>query len=79
MAYVLQRRNAMNGTDELGKSENDDDLFGGWFEQGEGEAAEFSEDAPYEEGSHRGSRAGVVIAALSATALTLVLVLTRHV
>ena len=35
MAYVLQRRNAMNGTDELGKSENDDDLFGGWFEQGE--------------------------------------------
>jgi len=69
----------MNATDELGKNENDDDLSGGWFEQGESETAEFSDEAPYEEVRDRGSRAGVVIAAVSATALTLVLVLARHV
>jgi len=79
LARPLHCRNAMNGTDELEKNENDDDLFGGWFEQGEGEAAESSEEACYEEVTGRGSRVGVVIAAVSATALTLVLVLAGHV
>ncbi len=69
----------MNATDELGKNDNDDDLFGGWFEQGEGEAGELSDEAPYEEVRSRGSRVGVVVAAVSATALTVVLVLARHV
>ena len=52
--------------------ENDDDLFGEWFEQGE--LGLIPETAPQAEVSGRGSRVGIVVAAVSATVLTLVMV-----
>ena len=77
LACPLQCENDMNATDELGKNENDDDLFGGWFE--ESEPGEVSEEASYEPLRDRRPRAGMVIAAVSATALTIVLVLAGRV
>jgi len=77
LACPLQCENHMNGTDELGKNENDDDLFGGWFE--ESEPGEVSEEASYETVSDRRPRAGMVIAAVSATALTVLLVIASRV
>jgi hypothetical protein len=61
----------MNGTNELATNENDD-LFEGWFEQGEVPGA--LEAAPYDEPTNRRSRVGMVIAAVSAAVLTLVVV-----
>jgi hypothetical protein len=56
---------------------NEDDLVESWFEQGE--LGDIAEAAPYEERPTRRSRVGVVVAAISATALTLVLVFVGHV
>jgi hypothetical protein len=62
----------MKGRSESAMDENDDDLFGEWFERGELGLA--PEAAPQDEGSARGSRVGIVVAAVSATVLTLVIV-----
>jgi hypothetical protein len=63
----------MTDTSEFGTDENQDDPFRDWFEQGDLMAT--SEEAPaYEEMPDRRSRVGMVIGAVSATALTLVLV-----
>jgi hypothetical protein len=58
--------------DDLARDRIDDELAEGWFEQGE--LADVSGQAPDEEGAVRRSRFGVVVAAISATALTLVIV-----
>ncbi|HMF43725.1 MAG TPA: hypothetical protein VKQ32_23785 [Polyangia bacterium] len=62
----------MNGTNEWAVDETDRDLFESWFEQGELGAV--AEAAPHDEMRAGRSRLGVVIAAVSATALTLVIV-----
>jgi hypothetical protein len=67
----------MKATNDLATDGNDHDLFEGWFEQGELAAA--PEAAAYDETRSRPSRAGVVIAAISATALVLVMVIVGHV
>jgi hypothetical protein len=72
LACPLHCRNGMNGTNELAMDENDNDLFGGWFE--DSELASVPEAAPYEEISDRPSRVGMIVAGISATALTLVLI-----
>ena len=63
----------MNGTNDLGTDGSDNDLFEGWFEQGELTAD--LETADHQEMSHHRSRVGMIIAAVSATALILVMVL----
>ena len=62
----------MNGTNDLATDESDNDLFEGWFEQGELTAD--PEAAAPQETSHHRSRVGVIIAAVSATALLLLMV-----
>jgi hypothetical protein len=62
----------MTGTNDWAMDGNENDLFEGWFEQGELAAA--PEAATYEELSPERSRVGVVVAAVSATALVLVMV-----
>jgi hypothetical protein len=57
--------------------ENDDELLESWFARGE--LAELSEAPLYEEESDRRSRVGVVVAAVSAAALTLLIVLAGRV
>jgi hypothetical protein len=67
----------MSGKSESAAGESDDDLFEGWFEQGELVAV--SEAGPYDEISDRRPRVAMVIAAaISATALTLVVLLAGH-
>jgi len=67
------RRTVMKPANELAMDQNDDDLSGGWFE--ESEVAAVSQAEPYyEESGDRPSRVGLVIAGVSATALTLVIV-----
>ena len=51
---------------------NDEELLERWFAQGE--SAELSEAAPFEEMSNYRSRVGVVIAAISATVVALLIV-----
>jgi hypothetical protein len=72
LARLLHRVNAMSGANESERDEGDDDLFGGWFE--EGDLAMVPEAAPYEEVRDRRARVGVVVAAVSATALALLIV-----
>jgi hypothetical protein len=72
LARTLHCRNGMNGTNESAVDENDNDLFERWFEQGE--LAAVPEAAPYDEISDRPSRVGMIVAAISATALTLVMI-----
>jgi hypothetical protein len=67
----------MNAPNDWAIDDDDDHLVEGWFQQGE--LGDVPEAAPYEEVGGRRSRAGVVIAAVSATALTLVLVLVGRV
>jgi len=67
----------MNSTSDLATDGNDDDLFEGWFEQSDLTAV--PEAAPHKEMRDRRSRVGVVIAAISATALTVVIVLAGRV
>ena len=62
----------MSGANESARDESDDELFGGWFE--EGELAAVPEAGPYEETRDRRARVGAVVAAVSATALALLLV-----
>jgi len=57
--------------------EIDDEQLESWFARGE--LADVSEAAPYEEASDRRSRVGVVVAAISATALTLLIALAGHI
>lgn len=75
VARALQCTNVMNGTSASDSA--DDDLVERWFEQGE--MGTLAEAAPYEPPRERRSRAGVVIAAISATVLTLVIVFAGHV
>jgi hypothetical protein len=66
----------MKGTDDLATDGDDDDLLEGWFAQGE---LTEGPEGVYEEVSDRRSRFGVVIAAVSATALILVMVIASRV
>jgi hypothetical protein len=63
----------MNGPNELAMDESDDD----WFAQGELEAA--PEAAPDAAIGDRRSRVGVLVAAISATALALLMILAGRV
>ena len=63
----------MKSPNELATDESNDELFEGWFEQGELMAV--SEAPLQEEPSARRSRAGMVIAAVSATVTVLTLVM----
>jgi len=56
---------------------NEDDLFQGWFE--ETELGAIPELAPQYERSYRRARVRIVIAAISATVLTLVIVIAGRV
>ena len=56
---------------------NDDDLFQGWFE--ETELGAVPDAAPHQMRSYRRARIRMVIAAVSAAALTLVLVIAGRV
>ena len=56
---------------------NDDDLFQGWFE--ETELGAVPEAPPYQERSYRRARIRMVVAAVSATVLTLVIVIAGRV
>jgi hypothetical protein len=58
---------------------NEDDLVESWFEQGELGVLSEAALPPHEERTERRARVGVVVAAISATALTLVLVFVGHV
>ena len=62
----------MNGANGFARNENDDDLFEGWFEQGELAAA--PEAALSDDASGRHARAGMIVAAVAGTALILLLV-----
>jgi hypothetical protein len=61
----------MNAPKDRPMDGDDDDLWESWFEQGE--LAEVSGEAPYED-HPEGRQRAVVIAAISAAALTLMMV-----
>lgn len=67
----------MNATNELAMDGNENDFFERWFEQGE--LAVVPETPVHVEVGNRRASVGAVIAALSATALTLAMFLARHV
>jgi hypothetical protein len=68
---------AMKATNELAMDGNENDFFERWFEQGELEVV--PETPVHVVGVNRRAGVGVAIAAVSATALTLVMLLARHV
>ena len=67
----------MDRTSDGAKDANDDDLFEGWFE--ETELAAIPDAAPDRASSYRRARIRMVIAAVSATVLTLVIVIAGRV
>jgi len=67
----------MRTTNELAVDGNENDFFERWFEQGELEIV--PETPVHAVVKNRRAGVGVVIAAVSATALTLVMLLARHV
>jgi hypothetical protein len=63
----------MTPANDVTTDRDDEDLFEAWFEQGEQGAAPETGDDPPDRGSRRAG-VGAVVAAISATALTLALV-----